>query len=101
MHVQTLANRMGILERKVEGLEQFPERVASLELQISRFRREVHVEFSTVRGEMKEFHGIAMNRIHERQTEMRVLHEEVISRIALLNEGGNRRRGGNRRAQKR
>ena len=89
----------------VESLEQLPDRMTSLELQISQFREEVRVEFSTTRGEMmnrmNELHGVAMNRIHELSTEMRVLHEEVISRIALLNEGLNHRRRMKRHPPKR
>ena len=63
-----------------------PDRVALLEGQIAQFRAEVRVEFSAVREEMRA--GDEETRRH-----MRVLHEEVIARIALLDEhlnGGNR-----------
>ena len=87
---QTLTNRVEILEQKVDRFEHLPDRVAALELQISQFREEVRVEFSTIRGELNELHGTSMSRIAT--TEMRVLHEEVISRIALLHEGMNHKR---------
>lgn len=74
--------RVEAVERKVERLEQLPDRISSLESQILQFREEVRAEFSNIRGEMHQFHDVSMN-------QMRVLHEDVVSRIALLNEGRN------------
>ncbi len=89
MPPQTLANRVAILEHKMQSLEGLPDRVASLELQIVQFRAEVRAEFSAVREEMR-----AEIRAGDEETrrEMRVLHEEVISRIALLDEHLNGRK---------
>ena len=53
MAQQTLADRVGIIERKVTSLEKLPARMDALELQILQFREEVRVEFSAVRTEMK------------------------------------------------
>jgi hypothetical protein len=79
MPAETLVNRVAILEHKMLSLEGLPDRVASLEGQISQFRAEVRVEFSAVREEMRA--GDAETRRH-----MRVLHEQVIARIGLLDE---------------
>jgi hypothetical protein len=86
----------------VTHLEQLPARIDDLASQVSRLRTEMRVEFSTVRadmagqgvtlrGEMAE-QGEALRRefrteIGNLANQMRVLHEEVISRIALLQEG--------------
>ena len=104
MTPQTLANRVEILERKVEGLAELPDRVGALELQVSQLRSEMRGEFSAVRTEMRELNdGLrremrelneeSRREMHElnadTRTHMRVLHEEVISRIALLDEHTN------------
>ena len=126
MNAQTLTNRVEILERKVEGLAELPDRVGALELQVSQLRTEMAIEFSAVRAEMRELNEDTRREMHElndglrqemRQlnedtrremhelnedtrrelsgriedigTHMRVLHEEVISRIALLDEHTN------------
>ncbi len=79
MPSQTLANRVAILEHKMQSLEGLPDRVASLEGQVSQLRAEVRVEFSAVREEMRASD-------QETRRQMRVLHEEIIARIALLDE---------------
>ena len=107
MPPETLANRVTILEHKMQSLEGLPDRVASLEVQIVQFRAEVREEFSAVREEMR-----AEIRAGDEETrrQMRVLHEEVIARFALLDEHLNgrkrspesrRRTGGSRRSPKR
>ena len=118
MDPQTLTNRVEILETKVEELAKLPDRVGALELQVSQLRTEMRVEFSAVRGEMRELNAGVRQEMHELNdglrremhelneetrrelggriddlgTHMRVLHEEVISRIALLDEHWNGRR---------
>ena len=88
---------MEVLERKVESLEKLPQRMDSLELQFVQFREEVRVEFSATRAEIRA--GDERTRTdlraeiragdEETRTYMRVLHEEVLSRIALLDEHRN------------
>jgi hypothetical protein len=104
MTPQTLTNRVEILERKVEGLAKLPDRVGALELQVSQLRTEMRGEFSAVRTETRELtDGLRREmrelneetrrelsgRIEDLGTQMRVLHEDVISRIALLDEHTN------------
>ena len=79
MPAQTLESRVDRLERRVNRLEQLPDRMTALESQIVQLRTEMGGEFSAMRQE-----------IHvgdeETRTLMRVLHEDVINRIALLQE---------------
>ena len=106
---------LGKLPDRVGALEL---RVGALESQVSQLRTEMRIEFSAVRVEMRELNTGVRQEMHElndglRQdvhrlneetrrelggriedlgTHMRVLHEEVISRIALLDEHMNGRR---------
>jgi uncharacterized coiled-coil protein SlyX len=79
--------RLETLEMTVHGLSGLPAqvsaldaRVESIEVQLFQFREEVRDEFSAVRKEIKE-------ESEQTRAEMRTLHEEVISRIKLLDEG--------------
>jgi len=67
------------LERRVEILEQFPDRVRAMEAQIVLLRDEMRNEFSATRALISDVDRY-----------MRVLHEDVIQRIATLGEGQNR-----------
>ena len=99
----TLTQRVEILEQKVEQLETLPARVAAVELQILLLRDEVRGEFSAVRQEIATLgeelrHEFRLDlqdtteslRAEIRQGDeetrryMRVLHEDVIARIAAL-----------------
>ena len=75
MPPQTLESRIGSLEHRVTTLEELPGRIDDLTLQVSQLRSEMRAEFSAVRADMAT------------GSEMRALHEDVISRIALLQEG--------------
>lgn len=108
-----LANRVAILEQKVEDLASLPDHVARVELQIVQLRDEMRLGFSAVRqeirqgddrvredlrAEMRELRGELrgeMQRLRELRADiregdqetrryMRVLHEDVIARIAAL-----------------
>src|SRR5215203_5884962 len=65
--------------RRVEILEQLPEPVSALESQIALLRDEMRNEFSATRDLMSNVDRC-----------MRVLHEDVIERIAALVKGQNR-----------
>ena len=90
-----LVPRVEILEGKVEELAGLPDRMAALELQIVQFRAEVRAEFSATREELRQefrqklrqLRGEMVEGDEETRRLMRVLHEEVLSRIALLTEG--------------
>ena len=130
MPQQTLASRVDRLERRVEGLEALPEQMARLETQFLQFREEGRSEFSAVRAEFRagdeglrvemtagdeslraEFRAVAEGlraeiRAGDEETRrlMRVLHEDVIARLSLIQEQkGNRsaRHTGDTRTKKR
>ena len=88
------------LERRVESLEALPERVRAVELQIVHLRGEMREQFSAVRQELDEKIQAATGELRaeiqagdaETRRYMRVLHEEVLSRFAIIQEGLPRRR---------
>lgn len=65
----SLERRVEILEENMEQLRDVPARLSAVESQIVQLRSEMRTGFSALRAEM------------------RVLHEELISRLALLQEG--------------
>ena len=79
MSPESLRVRVERLERRVEILEQLPERVSALESQIVLLRGELRNEFSATRALISDVDRY-----------MRMLHEDVIQRIATLGEGRNR-----------
>jgi uncharacterized coiled-coil protein SlyX len=126
MRSQTVENRLERLETRVTMLEQLPARIDNLASQIVELRTEMHAEFSAVgreighlqtglrgemadlgaalRGEMTELRNSLRGEITDLGTQMRVLHEEVLARFALLDEGRSgrppaRNRGTRRKAR--
>jgi hypothetical protein len=83
-----LDERVAILEQKVQGLESLPARVTAVEMQILQLRQEMRGEFSAVRQELdevrRELRGEIRQGDEETRRYMRVLHEDVIARIATL-----------------
>jgi chromosome segregation ATPase len=131
MAARALKERVEILEQKVGDLQVLPERVAAVESQILQLRSEMRGEFSAIREHLEQhdrkfdavdqrfdavdrrFEGIdqrfeesnrtmrvlheeVLTRLKERDDErgrlMRVLHEEVLTRIALLQEDRRRKK---------
>jgi hypothetical protein len=112
-----VTDRLDILEKTVAALETLPQRVGAVELQIVQLRDEIRVEFSAIRQESSaEFSAVRQEfaaecsairqetadmgaslgtelraeiRAGDEETRryMRVLHEDVIARIATLGEG--------------
>jgi hypothetical protein len=96
----TLTARVEILEEIVRTFETLPKRVEAVESQILHLREEMRSEFSAVRREFAvfregtrgEFSAIRQeirNGDEETRRYMRVLHEEVLARIATIAEGRN------------
>jgi hypothetical protein len=77
----------------VSRLEELRRRLDDLTSQVSQLRTEMRDEFSAVRAEMRTEFGAVRGEMGEQlgalATQMRVLHEDVIRRIALLQEGLN------------
>jgi hypothetical protein len=67
-------------------LSELPERVISLETQFLQFRTEVRDEFSAVRSEIQLVRSEMRQGDEETRRFMRVLHEDVIARIAAIGE---------------
>jgi predicted phage gp36 major capsid-like protein len=94
MQERSIVERVETLERKVEALETLPDRVTAVELQLMQLRDEMRVEFSAIRGEIRtgdeETRLVLRDEIRagdeETRRYMRVLHEEVIARLALIEE---------------
>lgn len=107
---ESLAERMDKLERRVEILERLPEQVAALASQIVQLREEMRSEFSAVRGDVRardeqviatlrdeiragdeETRHVLSARMEflfgANERHMRVLHEDLVQRIATINEG--------------
>jgi hypothetical protein len=72
------------LARRVDILEQLPDRVSALESQIVQLRDEMRSEFSATRRDLTD----RMESLFEtNQRHMRTLHEDLVQRIATINEG--------------
>jgi predicted phage gp36 major capsid-like protein len=83
------------LEHRVEILEQLPTRVAAVESQIVQLRDEMRSEFSAVRAEAVAAHQETRRVLTERmeslfdanERHVRLLHEDLVERIARSAEG--------------
>jgi uncharacterized protein YoxC len=83
MPPQTLASKVEELQTRVTRLEELPARIDDLTSQVSQLRVEMRDEFSAVRSDI----GGLQVKTDGLASQMRVLHEDVIARIALLQEG--------------
>ena len=111
MSPQTLVRRVEKLEERVTILEELPARIDDLRLQISQLRDEMRGEFSAVRGEMNsgfaalreemragddETRRVLGDEIRAGDAEVmshaRALHEDVISRLTLMQQGATGRK---------
>jgi hypothetical protein len=94
MGPEAIENRVARLERRMTRLEELPSRLDALTSQILHLRGEMQGEFSSVRAETQQL-GVGlqgeMQSLNERTlVQMRMLHEELVSRIAVMGEGVNR-----------
>jgi len=95
---ESLEKRMDRLERRVEILERLPERVTAVETQIVLLRDEMRSEFSAVRTDIRTGDEETRRMLTERmeslfdanERHMRLLHEDLVERIARMGEGRNR-----------
>ena len=106
LRMQAVEGRLGVVETRLGVVETrlgtVETRLGTVESQIVQLRTEMRVEFSAVRHEMAD--GLTSVRTELRadiadrgrelaghilatQRQMRVMHEEVIKRIALIGEG--------------
>jgi hypothetical protein len=100
MPPQSVETRIERLDERVTILEQLPARMDTLESQILQSRQEMRAEFSALLEEMRSgFSSVEVRltakiaEVDERLgTQMRVLHEDAIARIALMKESVPKRR---------
>ena len=88
MMPESIAERVVRLEEEMTTLRELPNEVRELRLQIVQLRDEIRGEFSAMRAEMHAGD-------EDTRRQMRVLHEDIVGRLALLDEGrdsGKRRR---------
>ena len=84
MQQRSVIERVEILEKKVEVLERLPERVSAVELQLVQLRDEMRAEFSATRASDDETRRLLREGDEETRRYMRILHEDVIARISML-----------------
>ena len=101
MSLRPFHRRVEMLESEVNALNQLPVRVEAVEVRLVEltrdlstlrddfvsFRLEVRNEFSNVRSEAAAMEERLHAGHEETRRQMRVLHEDVIARFALLQEG--------------
>jgi len=102
MQERSIPERLTILEQKVEVLESLPERISGVELQIVQLRVDMNAGFSALRDELREeiragdeslraeirtCRAEIRNGDEETRRFMRILHEDVIARIAAISQG--------------
>jgi thiamine kinase-like enzyme len=95
MSLESLEARMDRLERRIDLLEQLPQRMDALALQIVQLREEMRSEFSAIRTEIRDAVdqtertlSTQMRELFEaNETHMRVLHEDLVQRIATIKGG--------------
>jgi archaellum component FlaC len=87
MPPQTIESRVERLEHRVTELESLPDLVTAVESQIVQLRSEMRDEFSAVRAEFAAVRAGIHAGDEETRRFMRVLHEEVIGRLAVIQEG--------------
>ena len=73
MPPQTIESRVGKLEHHVTNLQQLPARIDALSAQISQLQEDIGARFSATEERIL--------------AQVRVLHEDVISRLALIQAG--------------
>ena len=87
MAPQSIAERVVKLEEQMASLQELPKRVDDLAMQVSQLRTEMRGEFSAIRGEMATESFAFRAEIGDLARQMRVLHEDLVGRIALIQEG--------------
>jgi hypothetical protein len=91
MNEPSIEERVEVLERVVSGLVSLPAEVGAL-------RTEMRERFDSVEGELRGFQDVVASnftrlelkidqKVDETQRLVRVLHEDLVSRIATMGEG--------------
>ena len=99
----TLTRRVELLEEKMQGLADLPgrvtrveERLTSVEGRLTKVENELGALRVEMRGEFVKVRQEIRSGDEETRNLMRILHEEVIERFKLLENGIDRKNGGSR-----
>jgi cell division protein FtsB len=84
MSLESLEARMDRLERRVDALEQLPRRMDALEAQIVQLRGEMRSEFSATLARDEALSRKMHELFESNERHMRLLHEDLVQRIATL-----------------
>ena len=84
MPPQTIESRVEKLEDQVMNLQQLPARMDALSVQISQLREDMGARFSATTKALREEILASEARV---LGQVRMLHEDVISRLVLIQEG--------------
>ena len=88
MEEPTLTDRVEILEETVRELAALPKRVEAVESQVLQLRQDMRSEFSAMRNEVRSEFAAIRREIRDGDEEtrryMRILHEEVLTRISTI-----------------
>ena len=90
-----LVRRVEILEGDVNALRQLPEQVSALAADVATLAAQVGTlaaDVGTLAADLAALREEVRTGDEETRRQMRILHEEVISRIVLLDEGRKTRR---------
>ena len=79
MAARTLEDRVTALEGTVAGLQELPKQLAS-------FQRDVAARFEQVDARFERLERIVRDGDERNYSQMRVLHEDLVTKIALLGE---------------
>ena len=92
MPERSLTERVEFLEQRVGELHALPQRMAAVELQILQLRDEMRAGFSASDRRFTDLDRRMVEGDQETRRYMRVLHEEVLARLSLLQENRGRRK---------
>jgi hypothetical protein len=89
MPPQTIERRVEKLEEQVMNLQQLPARIDAVSMQISQLREDLGARISATEHSLRAEILASDDRI---LGQVRMLHEDVIARLALIQEGRPHRR---------
>ena len=86
MSPESFSERLLTVEGQVSALQGVPKKVEELTVEVSQRRDETHAALSAIHAVLDAIHIAIREGDEETRRQMRVLDDEVISRIAMLQE---------------
>ncbi len=97
MAARTLEDRVTALEGTVAGLQELPKQLASFQRDVAARFDQVDARFEQVDARFERLERIVRDGDERNYSQMRMLHEDLVTKIALL---GERRDGPDRRPRR-